>query len=108
MAQQARCAAPGRQIGGVPGEAISGDASPIAANATGVSTHGPTRDPVASEPEEVFEPDPPPTDAMKARELNRTLMSRFGHDTRAMLVMEFICEERLFERLNVFLKKRLR
>ena len=35
-------------------------------------------------------------------------MSRFGHDTRAILVMEFIREEHMFDKLNAFLKKRLR
>lgn len=45
---------------------------------------------------------------MLAQRANRTLMSRFGHDTRAILVMEFIAEQHLFDKLNAFLKKRLR
>lgn len=39
---------------------------------------------------------------------NRTLMVRWAHETRAILVMEFIREHQLFAELNKFLRKRMR
>lgn len=42
------------------------------------------------------------------RMANGTLMVRWAHETRAMLVMEFIAEKHLFGELNKFLKRKIR
>lgn len=63
---------------------------------------------MVEEPEEVYEPDPPPTEDILAERANATLMARWAHDTQARLVMEFIREQHLFAPLNTFLKKRSR
>jgi hypothetical protein len=55
-----------------------------------------------------IEHDPPPAQDSKDRIANGSLLARWAPETRAMLVMEFIAEKKLFAELNAFLKRRIR